>query len=322
MLVTGESGSGKEVLARLIHDKSLRCEQPFVPVNCGAIPGDLLESELFGHQKGAFTGAVADRVGKIVSANNGTLFLDEIGDMPTEMQVKLLRVIQERKVDPVGSNSSVNVDVRIIAATHRSIETEIEQGRFRADLYYRLNVVPLHLPPLRDRREEIPLLVTAFAKHFSEKSEVPVSLNRDLVDLVMEYDWPGNVRELANFIQRISVLYAGQKLSLRDIDPVMLPSGVQALAEEKLGKSEISLELNFGEITSDNDSYEDIVLAARGIDLDEVKESSLKETLGRIEGDVIRQALDEVNGNVSMCARLLKMRRTTLIERMKKLKVG
>jgi len=322
VLVTGESGSGKEVLARLIHDKSLRCEQPFVPVNCGAIPGDLLESELFGHQKGAFTGAVADRVGKIVSANNGTLFLDEIGDMPTEMQVKLLRVIQERKVDPVGSNSSVGVDVRIIAATHRSIETEIEQGRFRADLYYRLNVVPLHLPPLRDRREEIPLLVTAFAKHFSEKSEVPVSLNRDLVDLVMEYDWPGNVRELANFIQRISVLYAGQKLSLRDIDPVMLPSGVQALAEEKLEKSEISLELNFGESASDNDSYEDIVLAARGIDLDEVKESSLKETLGRIESDVIRQALDEVNGNVSMCARLLKMRRTTLIERMKKLKVG
>lgn len=322
VLVTGESGSGKEVLARLIHDKSLRCEQPFVPVNCGAIPGDLLESELFGHQKGAFTGAVADRVGKIVSANNGTLFLDEIGDMPTEMQVKLLRVIQERKVDPVGSNSSVRVDVRIIAATHRSIETEIEQGRFRADLYYRLNVVPLHLPPLRDRREEIPLLVTAFAKHFSEKSEVPVSLNRDLVDLVMEYDWPGNVRELANFIQRVSVLYAGQKLSLRDIDPVMLPSGVQALAEEKLDKSEISLELNFGESPSDNDSYEDIVLAARGIDLDEVKESSLKETLGRIESDVIRQALDEVNGNVSMCARLLKMRRTTLIERMKKLKVG
>ena len=322
VLILGESGSGKEVLARLIHDRSVRSEQAFVPVNCGAIPGDLLESELFGHRKGAFTGAVSDRVGKIVSADNGTLFLDEIGDMPLEMQVKLLRVIQERKVDPVGSNNSISVNVRIIAATHRSIESEIEKGRFRADLYYRLNVIPLQLPSLRERREEIPLLLTAFAEHFADDSEARVSLKKDLEDLVMEYEWPGNVRELANFVQRLSVLYPGQKLGLTDVDPVMLPNGVQTIAEEKLENSASSLQLDFGDGTESENSYEDIVLAARGVDLDEVKEMSLKETLGRIESDVIKRALDEVNGNVSMCARLLKMRRTTLIERMKKLQVS
>ena len=168
VLITGESGSGKEVLAKLIHDQSLRSKDSFVPVNCGAIPRDLLESELFGHQKGAFTGAVSDRIGKIVSADGGTLFLDEIGDMPLDMQVKLLKVIQERKVDPVGSNQSVTVNVRIIAATHRSIETQIEKGDFRADLYYRLNVVPLQLPSLRERKEEIPLFLTAFEKLFCD----------------------------------------------------------------------------------------------------------------------------------------------------------
>ena len=317
VLILGESGSGKEVLARLIHDRSVRSEQAFVPVNCGAIPGDLLESELFGHQKGAFTGAVSDRVGKIVSADNGTLFLDEIGDMPLEMQVKLLRVIQERKVDPVGSNNSISVNVRIMLPhiDPSKAKLKVLQGR----TLQRLNVTPC---PFRERREEIPLLLTAFAEHFADDSEARVSLKKDLEDLVMEYEWPGNVRELANFVQRLSVLYPGQKLGLTDVDPVMLPNGVQTIAEEKLENSASSLQLDFGDGTESENSYEDIVLAARGVDLDEVKEMSLKETLGRIESDVIKRALDEVNGNVSMCARLLKMRRTTLIERMKKLQVS
>ena len=329
VLITGESGSGKEVLAKLIHDQSLRAKDSFVPVNCGAIPRDLLESELFGHQKGAFTGAVSDRIGKIVSADGGTLFLDEIGDMPLDMQVKLLRVIQERKVDPVGSNQSVTVNVRIIAATHRSIETQIEKGDFRADLYYRLNVVPLQLPSLRERKEEIPLFLTAFEKLFCDKKGLSVSIKKDLIELIMRYDWPGNVRELSNFVQRLSVLYPGQQVGLNEVDPIMLPAGVQELAEQQLAEAGKSLELNFSGSESDtnidsNDDfgsnpYEEIVMAARGIDLDEVKEISLKETMGRIESDVIRRALNEVNGNVSMCARLLKMRRTTLIERMKRL---
>ena len=329
VLITGESGSGKEVLAKLIHDQSLRAKDSFVPVNCGAIPRDLLESELFGHQKGAFTGAVSDRVGKIVSADGGTLFLDEIGDMPLDMQVKLLRVIQERKVDPVGSNQSVTVNVRIIAATHRSIEAQIEKGDFRADLYYRLNVVPLQLPSLRERKEEIPLFLTAFEKLFCDKKVLSVSIKKDLIELIMRYDWPGNVRELSNFVQRLSVLYPGQQVGLNEVDPIMLPAGVQELAEQQLAEAGKSLELNFSGSESDtnidsnedlgSNPYEEIVMAARGIDLDEVKEISLKETMGRIESDVIRRALNEVNGNVSMCARLLKMRRTTLIERMKRL---
>jgi sigma-54 specific flagellar transcriptional regulator A len=322
VLITGESGSGKEVLAKLIHDQSSRQNRAFVPVNCGAIPRDLLESELFGHQKGSFTGAVSDRTGKIVAADGGTLFLDEIGDMPLDMQVKLLRVIQERKVDPVGSNVSVEVDVRIVAATHRSIESEIDKGNFRADLYYRLNVVPLQLPPLRERKEDIPLFIARFQENFARDKKLATTLKKDLMDITMQYEWPGNVRELSNFVQRLAVLYPGQSIGVVDIDPVMLPQGIQHLVEQKQEQDGGSLELNFGEDDFATNSYEEIVLAARGINLAEVKEVSLKETLGRIETDLIRRTLEEVNGNVSMCARLLKMRRTTLIERMKKLELA
>ena len=312
IFVQGESGSGKEVLARQIHKMSERSDKAFVAVNCGAIPRDLLESELFGHVKGAFTGAIADRQGKIAAANGGTLFLDEIGDMPLEMQVKLLRVVQERVVDPVGSNSSVEIDVRVISATHRSIEDHISQGKFRADLFFRLNVVPLYLPPLRERIEEIPKFIDYFSSLYSEGND-PVALEDSFVRAIMNYDWPGNIRELSNFIQRISVLFPGELVGLNLIPQRMLPVGLQHLVGQQVSEVEDDRTKMIGD-----DSYMEIVMSAKGLSAIGDSNLSLKETLNSLEKEMIRRVLDEVDGNVSMCARILKVQRTTLIERIKK----
>ncbi len=312
IFVQGESGSGKEVLARQIHKMSERSDKAFVAVNCGAIPRDLLESELFGHVKGAFTGAIADRQGKIAAANGGTLFLDEIGDMPLEMQVKLLRVVQERVVDPVGSNSSVEIDVRVISATHRSIEDHISQGKFRADLFFRLNVVPLYLPPLRERIEEIPKFIDYFSSLYSEDND-PVALEDSFVRAIMKYDWPGNIRELSNFIQRISVLFPGESVGLNLIPQRMLPVGLQHLVGQQVSEVEDDRTKMIGD-----DSYMEIVMSAKGLSAIGDSNLSLKETLNSLEKEMIRRVLDEVDGNVSMCARILKVQRTTLIERIKK----
>jgi two-component system NtrC family response regulator len=204
VLITGESGTGKEVLARLIHQNSLRKEYPMVAVNCTAIPDNLIESELFGHVKGAFTGAVANRKGRFQTASRGTLFLDEIGELKMDMQAKLLRAIQEREVEPVGSDKTEKVDVRIIAATNKDLQEAVSQGAFREDLYYRLGVIPLHLPPLRDRREDIPGL----AKHFLKKLDAPrgVRFSDKAIKVMKEYDWPGNIRELQNSAERCLIL--------------------------------------------------------------------------------------------------------------------
>ena len=312
IFVQGESGSGKEVLARQIHKMSERSDKAFVAVNCGAIPRDLLESELFGHVKGAFTGAIADRQGKIAAANGGTLFLDEIGDMPLEMQVKLLRVVQERVVDPVGSNSSVEIDVRVISATHRSIEDHISQGKFRADLFFRLNVVPLYLPPLRERIEEIPKFIDYFSSLYSEDND-PVALEDSFVRAIMNYDWPGNIRELSNFIQRISVLFPGESVGLNLIPQRMLPVGLQHLVDQQVGEVDDDRPKMVGD-----DSYMEIVMSAKGLSAIGDSNLSLKETLNSLEKEMIRRVLDEVDGNVSMCARILKVQRTTLIERIRK----
>ena len=312
IFVQGESGSGKEVLARQIHKMSERSDKAFVAVNCGAIPKDLLESELFGHVKGAFTGAIADRQGKIAAANGGTLFLDEIGDMPLEMQVKLLRVVQERVVDPVGSNSSVEIDVRVISATHRSIEDHISQGKFRADLFFRLNVVPLYLPPLRERIEEIPKFIDYFSSLYSEGND-PVALEDSFVRAIMNYDWPGNIRELSNFIQRISVLFPGESVGLNLIPQRMLPVGLQHLVDQQVGEVDDDRPKMVGD-----DSYMEIVMSAKGLSAIGDSNLSLKETLNSLEKEMIRRVLDEVDGNVSMCARILKVQRTTLIERIRK----
>ena len=233
VLISGESGTGKEVVARYIHALSERSEGPFLSINCGALPESLLESELFGHVKGAFTGAVRDKDGLLVAGAGGTFFLDEIGEMSPATQVKLLRAIQEREVIPVGATQSVSVDVRIIAATNRDLEEEISRGTFRSDLYYRLNVIQLHLPPLRERREDIPLLAKHFLAHSSEEAGEPRTLSEDAMKLLTEYDWPGNVRELGNALERAVVVS-----SRSVIGPDALPERVREAPPPRLAATE------------------------------------------------------------------------------------
>ena len=342
VLITGESGAGKELVAQGIHDKSLRSAHPFVAVNCGAIPAELLESELFGHKKGSFTGAISDHAGRVQSAQAGTLFLDEIGDMPMAMQVKLLRVLQEKVVVPVGSNKPIHVDIRVVAATHRNLEEEIKAGRFRADLYYRINVVPVCVAPLRERREEVPALVEHFAKIFAADKNTTLALDGKFLRVMKAYDWPGNVRELSNMMHRLSVLHPGQRLSVQDVSPTMLPVGMSELACG-VGDSEQSslLDMMFDDeppvaqsadiqragpaasgpqehLSEEDRDFESIIMRAQGFDDFRQQGQSLKGILSDVEQDIIQRALSETDGNVSRCAKLLRMQRTTLIERIKK----
>jgi DNA-binding NtrC family response regulator len=223
VLITGENGTGKEVLARAIHEESGRRDRPFVAVSCAALPEALIESELFGHVRGAFTDAKADRVGRFELANGGTLFLDEIGELQPSVQVKLLRVLQERTFERVGSNRPVGVDIRLIAATNRDLEQEVSTGRFREDLFYRLNVVPLHMPALKERREDVPLLAAHFAAKTAEKHDRPTAdLDPALLEALQEYDWPGNVRELENMVERLVVLTKGSQLGVEFLPEKML----------------------------------------------------------------------------------------------------
>jgi two-component system response regulator HydG len=230
VLILGESGTGKEVIARYIHELSERSDAPFFSVNCGALPESLLESELFGHVKGSFTGAVKDKKGMFTAAAGGTFFLDEIGETTPAIQVKLLRVLQEREVLPVGATEPISVDVRVLAATNRDLEDDIKQGRFRSDLYYRLNVIPLDIPPLRKRRDDIPLLIDAFLERFSaDRGEEPKQLSQDALDAVMVYDWPGNVRELENALEHAITLTRG-----RTIDVAAIPARVTTPTSEPI----------------------------------------------------------------------------------------
>ncbi|MEK9544410.1 MAG: sigma-54 dependent transcriptional regulator, partial [Luminiphilus sp.] len=207
VLLLGESGTGKEVIARAIHDCSTRSRGPFVAVNCGAIPAELLESELFGHEKGAFTGAVSARKGRFEMAEGGTLFLDEIGDMPFDMQVKLLRVLQERTYERVGGTKAQKANVRIVAATHQNLESKVESGEFRMDLFYRLNVFPIEVPPLRERPEDVPLLAQRFIDLQQEQSGDVINLSREALEQLCQCEWPGNIRELGNLVERLTILY-------------------------------------------------------------------------------------------------------------------
>lgn len=278
VLVTGESGTGKEVLARLIHQKSSRKNGPMVAVNCAAIPDTLIESELFGHVKGAFTGAVANRKGRFQMAGQGTLFLDEIGDLKMDMQAKLLRAIQEREVEPIGSDRTEKIDVRLIAATNKDLQEAISAGVFREDLYYRLGVIPLHIPPLRDRTEDIPTLV----QHFLKKIGAPpdVQFSKDALKRMKGYSWPGNIRELQNVVERSVILRKGTTI---DAPGVNLP--VASVQAGNGGIPEIPHE---------------------GISLEEVEKS------------LIEKALKKANGNRSKAARLLKIPRHVLIYRLEK----
>jgi sigma-54 specific flagellar transcriptional regulator A len=317
VLILGESGTGKEVVARAIHDSSARRMRPFVPINCGAIPSELLESELFGHEKGAFTGALNARKGRFELAEGGTIFLDEIGDMNPLMQVKLLRVLQERVYERVGSCSSQSCNVRIIAATHRNLEERIAQGSFREDLYYRLNVVPVDVPPLRDRLADLPLLVTTLATRIEAAGGAPVRLLPETLEALRQYRWPGNVRELANLLERIAIQCAGQPARVADLParyqpagwaPASVPEPVDPLAELKLLES----------VAAPADAPVAVPLAldadpelpAGGIDL--------RAYLENLERRLITQALTSAGGTVAHAARLLGLRRTTLVEKLRK----
>jgi len=225
VLIMGENGTGKELVARSLHRQSRRAQKPFVEVNCAAIPDDLIESELFGHEKGAFTGATQQKRGKFDLAHEGTIFLDEVADMSLKAQAKILRILQEKKFERVGGNRTITVDVRVIAATNKDLEKEMEAGRFRQDLFYRLNVIPLRVPPLRERKEDIPLLVERFLKEFAEKEGEPVkTITEEALEILMQHDWPGNVRELKNLIERLVILVPSPVIDADDIPPFTLPN--------------------------------------------------------------------------------------------------
>jgi two-component system NtrC family response regulator len=282
VLIRGETGTGKELLARAIHHNSPRAHAPFVTINCGAIPKDLLESELFGHTKGAFTGAAAAKPGRVESAGGGTLFLDEVGDLPLELQVKILRLIQHGEIEKVGAPAPVRVNVRIIAATHRNLQAMIEEGSFREDLYYRLAVVPLELPPLRERPEDIPELVQHLFLKLKRKHGLPdLRLSSSVLPWFTDYRWPGNVRELENVIERLVVLATGD-----EIQPADLPEGLRKAHQQP--------------------EVFELPLPPQGISLESV------------EREIILRALNKFDWNQTQTARYLDISRRTLIYRMEK----
>ena len=304
VLITGESGTGKEVVARNLHYHSSRRDKPFVPVNCGAIPAELLESELFGHEKGAFTGAITARVGRFEMAEGGTLFLDEIGDMPLNMQVKILRVLQERTFERVGSNRTQSADVRVIAATHKHLEDMIESGDFREDLYYRLNVFPIEMPALRDRVEDIPLLINELISRMEKEKRGSLRMNSAAIMSLCRHDWPGNVRELANLVERLSIMH---------------PYGV-------IGVQELPKKFRYVDDYDENRPVEDTGMPSGipglvGLDapaLLPVNGIDLKDYLSNLEKQLIQQALDEAGGVVARAAEKLRICRTTLVEKVRK----
>ena len=306
-MILGESGTGKEVIARNIHYYSNRSQGPFVPVNCGAIPDNLLESELFGHEKGAFTGAISTRRGRFELARGGTLFLDEIGDMPLNMQVKLLRVLQERCFERVGSDRSLEADVRVIAATHRDLEELIRNGGFREDLYYRLNVFPIETPTLRERIEDLPLLVDELIERMANDQGVRIGLSPIVLRCLAHYPWPGNVRELANLMERLAILKPDGWVELDD-----LPAKFRAYYPAELMAAELASLDNepAGDSVTRVVNNEVVSLPPEGLDL--------RQYIMDLESSLIQSALEDANGVVAHAASLLKMRRTTLVEKMRK----
>ncbi|MFZ9434188.1 MAG: sigma-54 interaction domain-containing protein [Burkholderiaceae bacterium] len=346
VLISGESGTGKELIARALHEGSDRRNGRFVAINCGAIPRELIESELFGHRKGAFTGALVDRVGRFEQAHGGTIFLDEIGDLPLEMQVKLLRVLQERMVDPVGSAQATRVDVRVIAATHRDLETEVAAGRFREDLFYRLNVLPLPSPALRERAEDVPELLGHHAARLAPQGCKPITFDGETLQALSAYAWPGNVRELSNLVDRFTTLFSGRCISLRDIPVAMLPKGLHEAQRAMLERAQsepavfnlmapvsaAALDPAFASASAaadlvrstpapevSSDVEQSILLAMGGPTVVLPPEGlSLKDHLAETERSLLEQALARSGGNVSQTARLLQLQRTTLIEKLNK----
>ncbi len=346
VLVTGESGTGKEVLVRTLHKESKRANAPFIPVNCGAIPKELLESELFGHEKGAFTHAIRTKPGRFELAEGGTIFLDEIGEMDTSLQVKILRVLQEKEIERVGGNGPKKIDVRIVAATNRDLEQEVALGNFREDLYYRLNVIPLHLPPLRERGNDIITLAEHFLKHFCEKKErEQLTLSEKVAKVFLNYAWPGNVRELENFTERLSILADGPQIVLSDLSPKILngvgdisklpplPEEIRIKEINAAAAKEPAISLN-SSVTHEekksltslltqgfSDMAKSLPKSANALPtLSDMKNSNmnLKDFLDMIEDRIINEALEQVEGVKNQAAEILGIKRTTLIEKLKK----
>ncbi|MDG3088781.1 sigma-54 dependent transcriptional regulator [Vibrio hannami] len=322
VLILGESGTGKEVVARNVHYHSARSNGPFVPINCGAIPAELLESELFGHEKGAFTGAITARKGRFELAEGGTIFLDEIGDMPMPMQVKLLRVLQERTFERVGGNSTIKVDVRIVAATHRNLESMIEEQSFREDLFYRLNVFPIEMPALKERQEDIPLLLQELMTRMEAEGSQLISFTPRAVDSLKEHHWPGNVRELANLVERMTILYPNSLVDVSQLPTKYRYSDIPEFQPE-YDTTTTSIEEQEREalsgIFSESFAFEEEAEASMGTTSALPPEGvNLKELLADMEVNMISQALDAQDGVVARAADMLGMRRTTLVEKMKK----
>jgi len=294
VLITGESGTGKELIARALHENSARRAKPFVSVNCAAIPPDLLESELFGYEKGAFTGATTSKPGRFELADGGTLFLDEIAEIPVSMQVKLLRALQEQQFERVGGIKTITVDARLIAATNRDLKERIAEGSFREDLYYRLNVVHVHLPPLRDRPSDIPLLIDHFVQQFNEKLERSVAgFDGEALDLLTRYRWPGNIRELENVVERCMIFAENRLVGPTDLTPDIREAGSRPEARIDVAPDPTTGEAGLKEV---------------------VREATLK-----LEKEFIARALEHTGGNVTHTARLLKISRKSLQNKMKEL---
>jgi sigma-54 specific flagellar transcriptional regulator A len=334
VLILGESGTGKELAARAIHDASPRRQRPFIAINCGAIPSELLESELFGHEKGSFTGAVAARKGRFEIAEGGTLFLDEIGDMSLPMQVKLLRVLQERVFERVGNHAPIRCNVRIIAATHRNLEDQIARGALREDLFYRLNVFPIEMPALRQRIEDLPLLIRDFAARNANEGRSRIELTARTLEALNRYSWPGNVRELGNLIERLSILCPNRRVDITDLPLKYRPASVvQDLLnlDDESAQRSVLLPLLAEEPPEEDDSYAfDDRKAAALLSQSAVNDTlaelppdglDLRDHLFEIERTLIRQALTRAGGTVAHAARLLKLRRTTLVEKLRKFKM-
>jgi len=312
VLITGESGTGKEVVARNLHLNSARSDNPFIPVNCGAIPRELLESELFGHEKGAFTDAISSRAGRFELADGGTLFLDEIGDMPLDMQVKLLRVLQDRSFERVGGVKTIQTDVRIIAATHQDLENMIEEGKFRQDLYYRLNVFPIEIPSLRERTVDVPLLLNELISIMEKEERGSVRFNSGAIASLCQHSWLGNVRELANLVERMAIMYPHAIVGVNDLPEKFRhlndkgkSLGQKAGILDKRGVGFDESEMVDKQVTSG-----EALLPVNGLDL--------KEYLANLEKDLIKQALGDSDGVVARAASRLQLRRTTLVEKMRK----
>ena len=346
VLLQGESGTGKEVVARAIHDCSTRSRAPFVAVNCGAIPAELLESELFGHEKGAFTGAVAARKGRFELAEGGTLFLDEIGDMPFDMQVKLLRVLQERTFERVGGTKVQKANVRIVAATHQNLDGKVESGDFRMDLYYRLNVFPIDVPPLRDRPEDIPLLAQRFIDLQQEQSDEAISLSRDALTQLCQCEWQGNIRELGNLIERLTILYPGEVVDTQKLPGRYAASQADWVQTPRHDPEAVAKFIDDLFKGMDDSTQEKVAVLPTPVDNDDedlsglfatvdqlppvtphvvdftIGDIDLKQHLAEIEKDLIFAALEHSDWVNAQAAKRLNLQRTTLVEKMRKYDVS